>query len=93
MSVRSYEMHRRIGTTHGTTARYHLCVRHIENRKAVGYEVVSEREPYREDNGCDDCAEASEPTVMDRVIQEADAAARDDEPKPVPVLPGQRRLF
>lgn len=40
-----------------------------------------------------DCRPVKGPTILDRIIETEDAAAKTDEPAPVRVLPGQRRLF
>lgn len=92
-AIRAYKMQRVSGLTVGLDAFYRLCLRHLEIRKAVGWVVLLERAPMTSDPLCDDCEAVKQPTVMDRVIEAEDAAAKSDEPAPVRVLKGQRRLF
>lgn len=68
-----------------------LCERHLEARKVLEWVVDGERESLAPVPSCGDCREAQrQPSVIDRVIDSDDD---DTEPAPVPVLPGQRRLF
>jgi hypothetical protein len=66
-----------------------LCEKHIHTAKARGWEVKASKEPPHA-LLCDDCEDVG--TVLDAAIAAADKAARG-EPEPVPVLPGQRKLF
>lgn len=70
-----------------------LCDRHREARMVLGWTIENERPSFSPVPACDDCKAAQQPTVLDRVIAEGDASAVSDEPEPVRVLPGQRRLF
>lgn len=73
-----------------------MCGRHLEARKALGWEILgSHEEPSNPDPSCWDCSERQwdGPSVIETRIAEEDAAAKSEAPKPVPVLPGQRRLF
>lgn len=69
-----------------------LCDRHVTNRKALGWSVGHGIE-VDADRDCDDCEDAKEPTILDRVIEDGDRERDAGEPDPVRVLPGQRRLF
>jgi hypothetical protein len=91
--ILAYKMQRVSGLTVGLEGVYRLCLRHLEIRKAVGWVVLLERASMSPRPDCDDCEAAKQPTVMDRVIEAEEAAAKSDEPAPVRVLPGQRRLF
>jgi hypothetical protein len=93
MTIRRYEMRHHSGETVGLRAFRHLCERHLEARQALGYVVDAITDPRWPNEPCGDCDEPVTDTVLDRVIAEADAEAAANEPKPVPVLPGQRSLF
>jgi hypothetical protein len=79
------------GATVGLRAWRHLCERHLEARKALGYVVDAISDPKWPDEPCGDCDEPVTDTVLDRVIAEADAEVGG--PVEVPVLPGQGKLF
>lgn len=86
--IRTYDIHRE-GQTPGPVKNIKaLCQRHVDARKGLGWIVGP---PRRESSICDDCTAG--PSVLDKVIEAADAEALAAEPKPVPVLPGQRKLF
>lgn len=71
-----------------------LCPRHAEARKVLGWTLIEERAPLAPRPSCNDCWDAERTsTVLDRVIEAADAEALAAEPRPVPILPGQRKLF
>ncbi len=91
--IRIYDMSRRSGETTSTPRGYYLCERHREARKALGWVETGVREPVYRGSPCDDCELVGTRTVMDRIIEADDAARAKVEPEPVPVLPGQRRLF
>ncbi len=86
MSISDYKLRR-----HGRATYLLLCRRHFEARLVLGWELVAEN-PDPTDTTCVDCG-AARGSVLEATIAADDAAARDDEPRPVPVLPGQRGLF
>lgn len=93
--IRIYEIRRRSGTTLGPSTTLYLCDRHLNARKIIGWEVgkITDTRTTLPDYFCRDCKAADEPTVMDRIIEADDRAKASQEPTPVPVLPGQRRLW
>lgn len=66
-----------------------LCERHVEARKVLGWSIGPGKQSFSPVPSCHDCDEAKQPTVLDRAIEIDDNA----EPAPVPVLPGQGKLF
>lgn len=80
--------------TYGGSRSYEadLCQYHANVRKTFSREVKKLAEEPAADAKCDDCRPVKGPTILDRIIETEDAAAKTDEPA-VRVLPGQRRLF
>jgi len=76
-----------------TTYEAVLCQYHAGVKRAMSREVKELPKGPPDDAKCEDCRPAQGPTILDRVIEAEDAAAKSDEPAPVRVLPGQRRLF
>jgi len=70
-----------------------LCDYHANVMKVFAREVKRTDAQVAADAKCDDCRPANGPYVLDRVIAEADAKEKADEPAPVKVLPGQGKLF
>lgn len=69
-----------------------LCSRHATAREVLGWKVKEHPLAVPDGATCIDCGAASR-TVLDATIAADDAAAPSDEPRPVPILPGQRRLW
>jgi len=65
---------------------YHAHIKFAREVKATDAQLPP-------DAKCDDCRPAKGPYVLDRVIAEADAKKKADQPVPAKVLPGQGRLF
>lgn len=76
-----------------TTYEAVLCQYHAGLKRARSREVKELPQAPPENAKCEDCRPAKGPYVIDRVIAEADKAARAVEPAPPKVLKGQRRLF
>jgi hypothetical protein len=70
-----------------------LCDSHLERMKVLGWTVVEVSKPFGPNPPCRLCDAAKwkrEQTVLGKIIE---ADAEETEPQPVPVLPGQARLF
>jgi hypothetical protein len=68
-----------------------LCEYHANVKKRFARQVRESGESAP-DARCNDCRPTTGPTILDRVIAEAEREERAADPVPVKVLPGQRKL-
>jgi hypothetical protein len=69
-----------------------LCDYHANIQNKFAQAMKFSKTAAAADAKCEDCRPVEGPLVLDRIIAEDDAKKQADQPRPVRVLPGQRKL-